>query len=373
MATSRRAAVQATVWTLYVLVSLGMVRSYLPLTSGIVAVMLLVGAGLWAGTEALRALVLRRGWLDGSPGALVARLVLLPPLAAFAIQLSVFAAARALVVLGVVAMPAGSAREGLGTFLGYVANTAILLWLWLAAWGSVQFLRRWKQGEVERWQSEAARRSLELEVLRAQVNPHFIFNALNNLRALINEDPEKARDAVTRLSNTLRHTLYHSAREHVSLADELSIVRDYVALEQLHYEQRLRVRWDVAAGVERALVPPMVLQLLVENAIKHGIARTPGGGEVGLVVARDGDLLSLAVSNPGSWAPGPQAGIGLAHLKERLARAGGPGADCRIEAADGRVTVCVRLGLLTDAASGSPNAPGPAAAAVALPSSREAA
>jgi signal transduction histidine kinase len=352
-ATTRRAAVQATVWTLYVLVSLGMVRAYMPLASGVVAIMVLVGLALWAGTEALRVLVLRRGWLDGSPAALVARLVVLPPLAAFALQAVVAVIGHGLITSHLVSMPAGSGPLGAGAFLGYVANTAILLWLWLAAWGSVQYLRRWKQGEVERWQSEAARSALELEVLRAQVNPHFIFNALNNLRALINEDPGKARDAVTRLSNTLRHTLYHSAREHVPLAEELAIVRDYVALEQLHYEQRLRVRWDVAAGLEGAPVPPMVLQLLVENAIKHGIANTPGGGDIDVVVARDGERLSLSVANPGRWAPGPQAGIGLAHLKERLARAGGPGADCRVEAADGRVVVCVRVALPTAAGAGA--------------------
>ncbi|MFX8122133.1 histidine kinase, partial [Acinetobacter baumannii] len=92
------------------------------------------------------------------------------------------------------------------------------------------------QGEIAKWQAEAAARELELQVLRAQINPHFLFNALNNLRALINEDPARAREMLSRLSNTLRHTLQHSAKERVPLADELAVVRDYIALEQLHHE-----------------------------------------------------------------------------------------------------------------------------------------
>jgi LytS/YehU family sensor histidine kinase len=223
----------------------------------------------------------------------------------------------------------------------------IILWLWIGAWGSSRYFARWRQGEIEKWQSEATQRSLELEVLRAQVNPHFIFNALNNLRALISEDPGRARDMVTRLSNTLRHTLHHSASERVPLVDELALVRDYVALEQLHYEERLHVHWRVAPDAESAHVPPMVLQLLVENAIKHGIACTPVGGEIEIDIARDGGRLTVAVSNPGRWAPGPQAGIGLAHLRERLGRAGGPGAECRIAEEDGRVQVRLTLAATT--------------------------
>lgn len=182
-------------------------------------------------------------------------------------------------------------------------------------------------------------------MLRAQINPHFLFNALNNLRALVNEDPARAREMLTRLSNTLRHTLQHSARERVPLADELAVVRDYVALEQLHHEERLRVDWQVDPAAMAASVPPMLLQLLVENAIKHGIARTPGGGVVDVRIARDGEKLSLAVGNPGQWKPGSSdsTGLGLAHLRERLARAGGEGAGCRVDAANGRVQVSVEM------------------------------
>ncbi|MCY4755902.1 sensor histidine kinase [Pelomonas aquatica] len=344
MRTGSRIAVQAALWSGYVAVSLAMIAAFQGLTGSMVFVMALVGAGLWAASEGLRALALRGRWLDLPPPALLPRLLCTPPLLALGVQLAVYAVNWAGLAAGLLHFPPGT-PHGIGVLLGYTMNTAIMLWLWLAVWFGLSWLRRWRLGEIAKWQAEAAARALELQVLRAQINPHFLFNALNNLRALVNEDPARAREMLTRLSNTLRHTLQHSARERVPLADELAVVRDYVALEQLHHEERLRVDWQVDPAAMAASVPPMLLQLLVENAIKHGIARTPGGGVVDVRIARDGEKLSLAVGNPGQWKPGSSdgTGLGLAHLRERLARAGGEGADCRVDAADGRVQVSVEM------------------------------
>jgi signal transduction histidine kinase len=346
MNTRRRSAIQALLWSGYVGLSLAMIANFGPLNGSMVFVMVFVGAGMWAVSEALRALALRHAWLDLPPRALLLRLVLVPPLFAFALQTLVFAVSRGGVLLGVLQFPSGL-PHGLAVLMTYTINTSILLWLWLAVWGGVHMVNRWRLGEIAKWKAETAARELELQVLRAQINPHFLFNALNNLRALINEDPTRAREMLSRLSNTLRHTLQHSAKERVPLADELAVVRDYVALEQLHHEERLRVDWQVDPATAGASVPPMLLQLLVENAIKHGIARTAGGGVVDIRIARAGEKLQIAVDNPGQWKPEPGApdstGVGLVHLRERLARAGGTGAGCRIDAADGRVNVTVEL------------------------------
>lgn len=342
----RRAALQALVWGGYMVISLGMVASFQRVSGSLVFVMVALGLLMWGASEALRALALRQGWLEGSTRALLLRLALLPPVAALAVQLTLYALNVAGLSLGLLSFPRGMSGS-LGVLLGYTINTTIMLWLWLAVWVGVQTLQRWRLGEIAKWQAETAARELELQVLRAQINPHFLFNALNNLRALINEDPARAREMVSRLSNTLRHTLTHSAQARVPLADELAVVRDYVALEQLHHEERLRVDWRVDPATEGASLPPMLLQLLVENAIKHGIARTPGGGVVGIDIARVGGQLRITVDNPGQWQPGSASradstGLGLANLRERLQRAGGDGADCRIEAADGRVKVSVQ-------------------------------
>lgn len=346
MQTRRRMAVQGLVWSGYVAISLAMLASFQPVTGSLAFVMACVGAGLFAATEGLRALALRRAWLERPPRALLLRLALLAPLAALAVQCALFLINLAGLSLGLLSFPPGMPQGAL-VLLSYTVNASIMLWLWLAVWVGLQMLHRWRVGEIAKWQAEAAARALELQVLRAQVNPHFLFNALNNLRALINEDPARAREMLSRLSNTLRHTLQHSAKERVPLADELAVVRDYVALEQLHHEERLRVDWQVDPAAAGASVPPMLLQLLVENAIKHGVARTPGGGVVDIRIARAGDRLHIAVGNPGQWQPLPDAptstGLGLVHLRERLVRAGGSGAGCRIATDAGRVNVTVEL------------------------------
>jgi len=347
MNTRKRSAIQALLWSSYVGISLVMIANFGPMSGSMVFVMVFIGAGMWVISEALRALALRQAWLDRPPHAMVLRLLLVPPLFAVTLQILAFVVNRAGVLLGLLEFPPGMPRNWL-VLLVYTFNTSILLWLWLAVWGGVHMVSRWRLGEIAKWKAETAARELELQVLRAQINPHFLFNALNNLRALINEDPTRAREMLSRLSNTLRHTLQHSAKERVPLADELAVVRDYIALEQLHHEERLRVDWQVDPATAGASVPPMLLQLLVENAIKHGIARTPGGGVVDIGLKRDGARLAVAVSNPGQWTPGESGaadstGLGLAHLRERLARAGGDGAGCRIETAEGRVTVTVEL------------------------------
>ena len=342
----RRSAMQALLWSGYVGLSLAMIANFGPVNGSVVFVMVFVGAGLWATSEALRALALRQVWLDRPPQALLLRLFLAPPLFAVALQALVFVVNRAGVLLGLLAFPPGMPQSWM-VLVTYAFNTSILLWLWLAVWVGLQMIERWRSGEIAKWKAETAARELELQVLRAQINPHFLFNALNNLRALINEDPVRAREMLSRLSNTLRHTLQHSAKERVPLADELAVVRDYIALEQLHHEERLRVDWQIDPACIAASVPPMVLQLLVENAIKHGIARTAGGGVIDISIARDGDALQIAVDNPGQWTPEPETststGLGLVHLRERLKRAGGEGSDCRITAANGRVQISVKL------------------------------
>ncbi|MGN6281258.1 histidine kinase, partial [Frateuria sp.] len=144
-----------------------------------------------------------------------------------------------------------------------------------------------------------------------------------DLRALINEDTERAREMVTRLSNTLRHALEQNDREHVRLAEELAVVDDYLAIEAVHYEQRLRVNRQIAPAALDARLPPMALQLLVENAIRHGIAVTPGGGELDLRADCMDGVLRLEVANPGRLGTGNGGhGVGLAYLRTHLGRDG---------------------------------------------------
>jgi len=312
------------VWTLYFALNTILFTTFAGWSSGVLLISIVLSAGMCLLSGALRAQALRRDWFALGPWALLLRLLLVVLLGAALVQVLIQIAIRLTLHWQWVSLPAGGNFQPVAIF-GYWINTAIVLALWTAAWVGIHALRRYRYGEVARLKAESARHALELDALRARLNPHFVFNALNNLRALINEDTERARELVTRLSNTLRHALEHHQSERVTLADELAVVRDYLAVEQVHYEQRLRLREDVDAAALAATLPPMLLQLLVENAIKHGIARTAGGGELRIGASLASHRLRLTVSNPGVLQrPGThettRTGVGLAYLRNALAR-----------------------------------------------------
>ena len=312
------------VWTLYFALNTILFTTFAGWSSGVLLISIVLSAGMCLLSGALRAQALRRDWFALGPWALLLRLLLAVMLGAALVQVLIQIAIRLTLHWHWVSLPAGGNFQPVAIF-GYWINTAIVLALWTAAWVGIHALRRYRYGEVARLKAEAARNALELDALRARLNPHFVFNALNNLRALINEDTERARELVTRLSNTLRHALEHHQNERVTLADELAVVRDYLAVEQVHYEQRLRVREAVAEAALDTTLPPMLLQLLVENAIKHGIARTPDGGELVISATLNAARLQLVVRNPGLLpAHGKpettRTGVGLAYLRNALAR-----------------------------------------------------
>jgi signal transduction histidine kinase len=208
-------------------------------------------------------------------------------------------------------------------------NGAGLLVGWLCFYFFYHIFERLNRMQVEQLRMAANVKEAELRALKSQVNPHFLFNSLNSLRALIDEDAPRAREAVTRLANMLRYSLQSGQLETVPFEEELRIVEDYVALEQIRHENRLQVRWDITEEVRaRALpVPPMLLQTLVENAVKYGIGTRREGGEIVIAARIDGAVLRIRVTNPGELdAPvsaataraGSSTGVGLRNASERL-------------------------------------------------------
>ncbi len=208
-------------------------------------------------------------------------------------------------------------------FVSWVNGT----WL-LAGWHCIYFFYhlfdRFNRSEIERLRLATTVKESELRALKSQVNPHFIFNSLNSLRALIDEDPARARQSVTQLSNLLRYSLQSGQLETVPFEDELRVVNDYLALEQVRHEERLQVRLDIAPETLALPVPPMLLQTLVENAVKYGIATRPEGGEIAIIARCVGGALSIQVTNPGnlstSTSPARVAstGVGLRNAADRL-------------------------------------------------------
>jgi two-component system sensor histidine kinase AlgZ len=201
-------------------------------------------------------------------------------------------------------------------------------------------------------ESEVTAREAELRALRAQLNPHFLFNSLNSINALVGSDPEGARRMCEGLGDFLRRTLALGARDDVALSEELELVDRYLSIEQVRFGARLKVERDIAPGAAACRVPPLLLQPLVENAVKHGFAGRLDGGTIRLVARRNGDALVLEVHNPvDEDAPArPGAGLGLENVRRRLEAFGSRGA--RLDAVRGASDFVVMLVLPAIAGGG---------------------
>ena len=230
-------------------------------------------------------------------------------------------------------------------------NWAPIFWAWMTMYFIVLSSRKRRYAELR--QSELARelQSAELRLLKSQLNPHFLFNSLNSVRALISEDPSRAQHAVTQLARTLRYTLGASSHDElVSLEQELAMVDDYLGLESLRLGERLKVERKISGDALRVRVPVMLLQTVVENAIKHGIAELPSGGVLRMSAHLRNGSLMLQVENPrpaGSAQRAPH-GLGLRNGAERLRLLFGDGGnlDLDLSAAD-RAVARIRIPLLT--------------------------
>ncbi len=177
-----------------------------------------------------------------------------------------------------------------------------------------------RNAERRALQAEVASKVAELEMLRTQVNPHFLFNSLNSVSSLTTRDPEAARTMCIELGAFLRDTLRLAARPAITLDEELATIRRFLAIEKVRFGQRLLVEESIADGCGTWIVPSMVLQPLVENALKHGISELVDGGtiHIGAECGRPG--LTLSVTNPvdETARPNPGAGLGLRNLRRRL-------------------------------------------------------
>lgn len=273
-------------------------------------------------THFARSLMSRRGWKQMGWLALVPRVLLM------AATLSLLWSALGYgYSYGVLRLPWPS-KYSLGLILTVSWLNGIGLMVgWLSIYFFYHTLDRIQRMQIEHLRLVANVKEAELRALKSQVNPHFLFNSLNSLRALIDEDAPRAREAVTRLANILRYSLQSGQVETVSLKDELQAVEDYLALEQIRHEERLKVRWDVADEARLQPVPPMLLQTLVENAVKYGISTRREGGVVAISAQIENSILRIRVSNPGeltspanaaSAKAGSSTGVGLRNASERI-------------------------------------------------------
>jgi two-component system, LytTR family, sensor kinase len=204
-------------------------------------------------------------------------------------------------------------------FAGSTVDNGLFILPWTLIYYFYHFIEKSRRQQMDTLQLESLIKALELKTIKAHINPHFIFNSLNSIRALVDENPERARKAITELSNILRSSMQSDKSETVTLEKELFIVKDYLALENMRFEDRLKIEYDIDEDTLDQPVPPMMLQTLVENAIKHGISKQINGGVVRVISEFKGDYHEMAVQNTGHLNGAANTeGFGLSSTTDRL-------------------------------------------------------
>ena len=194
-----------------------------------------------------------------------------------------------------------------------------LMSIWILAYHLYHYYQREVATAKENAQLSILTKQIQLDNLSAQLNPHFLFNSLNSIKSLIEENPSKARRAIDLLSDLLRSSLYEKDEDLISIKEELALVNDYIELEKLRFEERLLLNITLDKNLEQVKIPSLSIQLLVENAIKHGIDKSIRGGIVRLVIVKSEDQIMISVQNPGKITSNNSKGLGLNNLIERLA------------------------------------------------------
>ena len=199
-----------------------------------------------------------------------------------------------------------------------LTDTPIIL-TWTAIYFVWHYVEAGRKSEVDKVRLESLVKELELKTIKSHINPHFIFNALNSIRALVDENPQRARTAITELSNILRSSMQAEKVEMAPFERELNIVKDYLALEQIRFEDRLKVEYEIDDDTLDQPVPPMMLQTLVENAIKHGISKHVHGGIIKIISEFNDNHHELIVRNSGKLnGHHNEEGFGIISTQNRL-------------------------------------------------------
>lgn len=289
-------------------------------------------------THLFRTIMVRFRWLQYSLDKLIWRLLLAISFCSVAIVLLIDGYNQLFHFLG--------NREG-GFQLSRFLGTFFLVMVWTMIYILWYYFQKDQRYQIDQLKLESTLKELELKTIKSQLNPHFIFNALNSIRALIDENPNRARMAITELSNILRNSMQAEKVEMVSLENEISIVRDYLALENIRFEERLEVHYDIQPETLQLPVPPMMLQTLVENAVKHGISKMVAGGVVNISSRILGKFHEIKVQNTGHiQGEFSDSGFGLQSTRQRLGILFGDSASFQISNLDDRmVEVRIRIPL----------------------------
>jgi len=305
-------------WSLFVIANLIVIASSEVLPLQRIAVWIFLGMIGIVFTHLLRSVIKKKGWLSLSLKKIIPTVIIASIITGAIIYVFVFAASY---IAGTLK---DESFELVRPIAGIINLSAITL-LWALIYFAVHYLENYKKKEIESLIWEAAVKDYELKTLKTQLNPHFMFNAMNSIRALIEEDPESAKMAITKLSNILRYSLQMERMERVPLGDEIETVRNYLDLERIRFEERLKYNLNISSDSEKIEIPPMMIQTLVENGIKHGISKRVEGGEITVKSkvqsVNGGSRLKIEIENTGSLSDTElknSSGFGISNTKHRL-------------------------------------------------------
>lgn len=207
-------------------------------------------------------------------------------------------------------------------FFAQAGTFGTIYFIWGIIYFVVFFFRNFKKEEIRNLKNQSEIKEIQLNKFKSQLNPHFIFNSMNGLRALIDEDTQKAKQGITQLSNILRHTLTLEKNRLIHLEDEMKLVEDYLNLEKIRLEERLTYKIDVSEDSYRFMVPPMIIQTLAENAVKHGVSQLIKGGILNINCSVKDGKLKVEIVNSGQYNPNKSSnessGFGIENSKQRL-------------------------------------------------------
>ncbi|HEV2987165.1 MAG TPA: histidine kinase [Candidatus Angelobacter sp.] len=262
-------------------------------------------------THCFRLFLKRRAWLRLSAAKAFLRVIV-----SSVVLGSIITALVSLVWLGVFGR---EPFRQLNWLPGVIFQWTSVVFIWTLVYFGVHYLEQYRQSEMEKLQLAVVAKESQLQGLVSQINPHFIFNCLNSLRALILENPSGAQNMVTQLAAILRYSLQSGKALTVPLGEELEIVNTYLQLEAIRFEERLAIKMEMAPETLSIQVPPMLLQSLVENGVKHGIEKLPQGGKISVTSRIEQDTLKIAVMNSGRLLDGSNSTqLGLMNATERL-------------------------------------------------------
>ncbi|MFD1552120.1 hypothetical protein DNU06_00520 [Putridiphycobacter roseus] len=227
--------------------------------------------------------------------------------------------------------------------------TFIVTALWCGIYYSYLFIEKSRQQEIKNLQYEASKNEIELKNLRAQINPHFLFNSLNSIKALVEIDKEESKKAITKLSNLLRNSIMLTRHKLITLEKELELVVTYLDIEKIRFEDHIRVKLYIDPASLEFKIPPLTIQTIAENAIKHGLSKLEEGGDLIIKTEVNADILMVTISNTGQMNPGnSNHGIGIENTRKRLAIIFGDEAHFDLFEKEGKVHAYIAVKKITD-------------------------